>query len=232
MPLLVADCPRCSAKEHTFDVLAANPCGLRYGWQKWFETFCRCRACQTTTIFVLKYSVHADYHILDGQGLMSYNNALNRYCDIDRFVNQSDVGAVGAPEHLPDDVKLAFDEGARSLAVGCWNAAGCMFRTSIDLTTKDLLPEEEIEGLSRHARRNLAPRLRWLFGAGRLPAGLQELSSCVKEDGDDAVHAAILEKSDAEDLLDFTVALLERIYTEPRKLEIALERRQKRRVVT
>ena len=229
MPLLVADCPRCGAREHTFDVLAANSCGIRHGWQKWFETFCCCRACQMTTIFVLNYRVQADYGVLDRKGIMGYNNALNRYCDIDRFVNQSDVGAVDAPEYLPDDVKLAFEEGARSLAVGCWNAAGCMFRTSIDLTTKNLLPEEEVAGLNRHARRNLAPRLRWLFKAGRLPIDLQELSSCIKEDGDDAVHAAILEKSDAEDLLDFTSALLERIYTQPRKLEIALERRQQRR---
>ena len=229
MPLLVADCPRCSAKDHTFDVLAANQCAFQDGWQHWHESFSRCRACEKTTIFVLCDRIGKDCTALYRKGFMSYQSALNRYCDVDHFINYSDVYAVSAPDHLPENVKLAFEEAARTLAIGCWNAAGCMFRTSIDLATKDLLPEEEVDGLDRHTRRNLAPRLRWLFESGLLPVALRELSSCVKEDGDDAVHDATLEKDDAQDLLDFTVALLERIYTEPKKLEIALERRQQRR---
>ena len=229
MPMLVADCPRCGAKEHTFDVLASNPCAVSYGWQWWYETFSRCRSCEKTTIFVLCDRVGMNYESFHKIGLMSCDDALNKYCEVDHYINYSNVDAVGAPEHLPDDVKLSFEEGARSFAVGCWNAAGCMFRTSIDLTTKNLLPEEEVDGLDRHTRRNLAPRLRWLFECGRLPVALQELSSCIKEDGDDAVHTATLEKIDAEDLLEFTVALLERIYTEPKKLQIALERRKDRR---
>ena len=68
-----------------------------------------------------------------------------------------------------------------------------------------------MDGLDRQARRNLAPRLRWLFQSGLLPVALRELSSCVKEDGDDAVHDATLEKDDAQDLLDFTVALLGKV---------------------
>jgi hypothetical protein len=38
-----------------------------------------------------------------------------------------------------------------------------------------------------------------------------------------------LTKDDAEDLLDFTTALLERLITEPKKLELAEARRQTRR---
>jgi len=41
-------------------------------------------------------------------------------------------------------------------------------------------------------------------------------------------HAGNLEKEDIEDLLDFTVAFLERQITEPKKLELAEERRQAR----
>ena len=229
MPLLVVDCPRCGSKDHTFDVLAANPIGFAYGWQQWYETFCRCRACEKTSIFVLSQSTGADFEAFRQIGLMNHEDSLNKYCDVERFINIGDVNAVSPPEHLPDDVKLAFEEAARSLAIGCWNAAGCMFRTSIDLATKNFLPEGDVDGLDRQARRNLAPRLRWLFQSGLLPVALRELSSCVKEDGDDAVHDATLEKDDAQDLLDFTVALLERIYTEPKRLEIALERRQQRR---
>lgn len=43
------------------------------------------------------------------------------------------------------------------------------------------------------------------------------------------MHDGSLEKEDAEDLLDFTFALLERMYTEPERLRIAKERRESRR---
>ena len=71
--------------------------------------------------------------------------------------------------------------------------------------------------------------MRWLFGSGRLPQALQDLSHAVKEDGNDGAHAGILTAQDAEDLLDFTVALLERLYTEPKRLELAVARRAARR---
>lgn len=58
---------------------------------------------------------------------------------------------------------------------------------------------------------------------------LRELSLCIKEDGNDGAHAGSLTKDDAEDLLDFTFALLERIYTEPERLRLAQERRNARR---
>ncbi len=39
---------------------------------------------------------------------------------------------------------------------------------------------------------------------------------------------ALLSPADAEDLLDFTSVLLERIYTEPERLKIAQQRREQR----
>jgi len=62
-----------------------------------------------------------------------------------------------------------------------------------------------------------------------LPDALRDLSSCIKDDGNDGAHRGTLSKDDAEDLLDFTFALLERIYTEPEKLRVAQVRRKKRR---
>lgn len=104
-----------------------------------------------------------------------------------------------------------------------------MFRLCIDLVTRALLPEEETEGLNKRTRRNLGLRLPWLFDNGLLPETLRELSTCVREDGNDAAHAGTLTKQDAEDLLDFTTVLLERIYSEPERLRLAKERRLKRR---
>ena len=55
-------------------------------------------------------------------------------------------------------------------------------------------------------------------------------SSCVKEDENDGAHEGTLSKEDAYELLDFTTALLERMYTEPERLRLAKERRDARRI--
>jgi hypothetical protein len=71
--------------------------------------------------------------------------------------------------------------------------------------------------------------LPWLFAKGLVPEALKEMSSCIKEDGNDGAHAGSLTRVDVEDLLDFTTALLERMYTEPERLRLAQERRASRR---
>jgi hypothetical protein len=68
-----------------------------------------------------------------------------------------------------------------------------------------------------------------LFDNKILPEALHELSGCIKEDGNDGAHEGTLRKADAEDLLDFTAALLERLYTEPERLRLAQSRRDARR---
>lgn len=154
---------------------------------------------------------------------------MNKYVDIEGHVSIKDQATVAPPEYIPGNIEAVFKEGATCLAVGCYNAAGTMFRLCVDLATRLMLPEEEVEGLNAKVRRDLGLRLPWLFAKGLLPEALKELSSCIKEDGNDAAHTGTLTKTDAEDLLDFTTALLERMYTEPERLRLAQERRDSRR---
>jgi hypothetical protein len=91
------------------------------------------------------------------------------------------------------------------------------------------LPESDSNGLNAKIRRSLGLRLKWLFEQSLLPNALEDLSSCIKEDGNDGAHEGTLGKEDAEDILDFTFALLERMYTEPERLRLAKERREARR---
>lgn len=53
MPEMVTDCPRCNAKKHTFIVYSFNFLYADYGWKKYFETFCVCKHCAKSTIFVV-----------------------------------------------------------------------------------------------------------------------------------------------------------------------------------
>ena len=68
-----------------------------------------------------------------------------------------------------------------------------------------------------------------MFDHKILPVELRELAMCIREDGNDGAHAGTITKADADDLVDFTIALLERLVTEPKRLELAKERRDARR---
>jgi len=229
MPELVANCPRCGANRITFDLVSAIKTVLKYDWQNWYEAFCICRQCRRSTTYVLSESMDDDYEHVHKTGLVNIEGAVNRYVRIEGTITVKDSAAVAPPAYIPEQIDAVFREGATCLAVGCNNAAGTMFRLCIDLVTRTLLPEEETEGLNRGTRRNLGLRLPWLFDNRRLPETLRELSTCVREDGNDGAHAGTLTKEDAQDLLDFTAVLLERIYTEPEQLRLAQERRLQRR---
>jgi hypothetical protein len=136
---------------------------------------------------------------------------------------------VKAPEFTPPDIVNIFDEGAECLAIGCWNASGSMFRKIIDEISKARLPQEGES--DKHTRWNLKPRLAWLFKNSLLPKEVEGLADCIREDANDAVHNAPIGKGEATDLLDFTVELLERIYTMPGRLKAAEDRRLARRDV-
>jgi len=227
---LVADCPRCGASNITFDLESHIHISTEYGWQKWYEAFSVCRHCHRSTVFILAEKGTDESRFLERTPLYKVGTSANDFVRIEGFINIKNMSPLQAPEHVHPDVKAAFEEGAACLAINCFNAAAAMFRLSLDIATRALLPLEGAEGLNSKTRRDLGLRLPWLFDTGRLPASLRELSTCVKEDGNDGAHAGNLTKEDAEDLLDFSYALLERLYTEPGRLGEAAERRKARRV--
>ena len=230
MAELVTDCPRCGAIHITFDVLGQTVTGYQYDWQTWYEVFCICRHCRRSTVFKLcDNGIDEKEHIKKHGGLPNIKGSISRLIRVEGFISLKDAAGAEPPDHLPENIRAAFIEGTTCLAVKCYNAAGTMFRLCIDLATRPLLPEADEDGLNRRVRRDLGLRLPWLFDHGKLPDGLRDLSTCVKEDGNDGAHAGTLGSEDAADLLDFTTALMERIYTEPRRLELAKQRREERR---
>ena len=201
MPELVANCPRCGSSKITFDVTAAKMIAQYYDWQYWYETFCICRHCGHATIFVLSESVNSNYKYVHEVGILKVEGALNNYLNVEKYVSLKDQATIVPPEYIPKDIEAVFKEGATCLAVGCYNAAGTMFRLCVDLATRSMLPKEDPGGLNAKVRRDLGLRLPWLFANRHLPDALRELSSCIKEDGNDGAHAGTLKRPDAEDLL-------------------------------
>lgn len=235
MALLVSDCPRCGSNNITFDVTAQVYAYTRsYSWQDWYEIFCVCRACYRPTIFLVgldEMNVRDEFRKSDS--FVKFPSALNQYFRIERFISLRDNVTQKPPEHLPKEIEDAFTEGAACLSIGCNNAAATMFRLCVDLATRPLLPDpaNTTKAQPNHrTRRDLGLRLGWMFDNRILPSALRELAQCIREDGNDGAHVGNLTKEDAEDLLDFTVMLLERLITEPKRLALAEERRKARRL--
>lgn len=229
MAELIANCPRCGSKKITFDVKSAHVIDHAYGWQNHYEAFAVCRHCHRATVFVLSESVNGDYEYVHKVGLTKVEKALNGYVDIKGYVSLKDENVVSPPEFIPKEIDAAFREGATCFAVGCYNAAGTIFRLCIDLATRPKLPKDDAEGLTTKVRRDLGLRLPWLFDHGLIHPSLRDLSHCIQEDGNDGAHSGTLSREDAEDLLDFTYVLLERLYTEGKRVELATQRRMERR---
>lgn len=164
----------------------------------------------------------------DPMGLVKYNGFINDVVDVDGYISIKDNSQVAPPEHLPNDILVAFKEAATCQSTQCWNASAAMYRACIDLATKSLLPTEG-EPPNAYTRGRLGKRLEWLFDNSKLPLGLKELSHCIQQDGNDGVHDVNLTKHEVEDVADFTVQILEELYTQPHKIKLAAERRAARR---
>lgn len=230
---LVVDCPRCGAKEHTLDVKAADWIKESHNWQQNYEVYGTCRRCKRGTIFGIEQKELGDIYnskgLSNADGLIKTQETLNAYFRIRGYVSLKDEQKFSSPEHVPSEITVPFDEGATCLAVQCWNAAGAMFRVCLDNATRDLLPAEDPPGMNKRARYDLGLRLQWLFDQSLLASDLKKLATCIHQDGNDGAHRGNLTKEDAEDLLDFTVALLERLYTEPARVAEMEARRAARR---
>lgn len=233
MATIVTDCPRCGARLMTMDILADVFIGSRYDWQHCHEVTARCRRCHRPSLLLValqKARRKTDFG-KDGSITAAQGDIAGLF-SCERPITVAELAAKASPEHIPENIAHAFIEGTRCLAIGCHNAAAAMFRLCLDLATKSMLPDPADEGAPNgHQRRNLAPRLTWLFEKKLLPSDLQDLSTAVKDDGNDGAHDGTLSEDDADDLYDFAFALLERLYTHPARLAAAKERRDARKPV-
>jgi hypothetical protein len=228
LPEIVYDCPRCGARHITFDVNG----GTRLpdaGWKYQYEALCTCRKCKRSSIFVLLGKSIPLQQYLDHLGLMQVQGTIDEFVGVSGYVSIKDKNVMQPPADVPEEIGRIFTEGATCLAVECFNAAGTMFRLCVDLATQSIVPADTGQVPSQKVIRSLGLRMDWIFNHGLMPHSLKELSTCVKEDGNDGAHKGTLVRADADDLLDFTRELLEQLYSNPAKLERAKERRAARR---
>ncbi|MXO96709.1 DUF4145 domain-containing protein [Erythrobacter aquimaris] len=84
------------------------------------------------------------------------------------------------PEDLPPNIERFYLQGLENLAGQRWDAAGAMFRKTLDVATKLLDPENK--------KKNLFRRIEGLVASGLLTEAMGEWSHEIRLDGNDAVH--------------------------------------------
>jgi hypothetical protein len=222
MAMLILNCPRCGERKMTQDWIALTQYSEDGKLQP--ELMLQCRHCNKSSIWLVVGKPGNP----PVPNLGQQNSVINDQLIVLGVVRPAG-SLVKAPDFTPPEIVRIFDEGAECLAIGCWNASGSMFRKIIDEISKARLPKEGEP--DKNTRWNLKPRLVWLFKNNLLPKEVEGLADCIRQDANDAVHNAPIGQGEATDLLDFTVELLERIYTMSGRLKAAEERRLARRDV-
>ncbi len=232
MPIILYDCPRCTGSYVTFDVKSCNELGTTKNttWQHMYELFSVCRNCKKSTILIVVLSSYEHKNSLKkNEDVMGVKDSLNNVFKIEGFIGLRHNASHSAPDSVPENIKAVFEEAATCISNQCWNAAGAMFRTCVDLATKDMLPKENPKDLTSYQRNKLAPRIEWLFKKKKLPAELKKFANYIREDGNDSVHDGALKEEQARSLLDFTDLLLDRIYAKPAELKKRIKEQKKRK---
>jgi hypothetical protein len=232
MTFYVGKCNHCSTDKIRFDVLS-------YCFDPEYDLnyfFINCENCNTPTVLSMKANdvdvediLKKKEFPLDGP----YN--ISEYFYNERIINTPSDSIARCPEHVPNNLKLIFDEAALCYSHNCYIACASMFRLCLDMTTKELLNEwlEANQGLADQPNSSqkdkLYNRIEFLIERGVIPKDLKDYAHHIRLDGNDAAHDGSTEKEEAEDLLDFSELFLERIYTMKKQLDIAQARRLARR---
>lgn len=164
------------------------------------------------------------------------NKSLND--DFDIILSQPVFSGIAVcPEYVPENIKRIFLEAGKCFSVGAFDASGAMSRKVLDASTRTLVKVEPQSVDRDHADyiswkqfKDLRLRLDWLFDRGKLPNSLEELASCVHQDGNDAAHSLeTIGRESALDLQEFTISILETLYTVPGRVAANIQRREQRR---
>ncbi|WP_143256060.1 DUF4145 domain-containing protein [Altererythrobacter xiamenensis] len=116
--------------------------------------------------------------------------------------------SIDVPENLPKNVENFYLQGLESLRAERWDAAGAMFRKSLDVGTKLISPELKSE--------SLFSRINTLVERHLLTEAMGQWSHEIRIDGNGAVHDELPEtESDANAIQKFTEAFLRYAFTLP-----------------
>lgn len=122
------------------------------------------------------------------------------------------------PEALPDSVKAAYDQAARSFHVSLFEPCVLMSRKCLEAVCKILNADGK----------NLSARLDRLYQDGHIDSRLLNWAHQIRLVGNEAAHdiEMMVTKEDARDIFDFTEAILVYIFSLTKRFEELQNRRR------
>ena len=190
---LVADCPHCSVRRVSFSVLSGFE--RRQGTARNFELFAQCGHCQQGIIAVFEIDINA---------LLNFST----FSDVDPVTTYPPWPTPHAPHHTPDVVAEFFVEGINNMS-GNWNAAGVMFRRTLEEALKHKFPN--LSG-------DLNSRIQKAAEQNKLTPELAEWAHKIRLEGNQAAHGKY-EERDARQLSTLTEMVLWYLFTLPGMLK-------------
>lgn len=172
------------------------------------------------TVFSLLACPSCDLAILVSRGVEDFGGEYEYYAVHELYPARHRALGDAAPE----SVRRAFAEAQDCLRAGAATAAALMCRRAIEEATKSL---------DQNGRFPLAKVLRALHSEGTLDDRLFEWADALKLAGNDAAHETDAEITlrDAEDLLAFTEAFAEYLFTYRKRFDEYRERRAAARTI-
>lgn len=235
-PFLIQDCPRCHSKRITFDAMERQYVGSGGSdWQMIFEVPAVCRYCERVVVWRIMLADYQAATATNRNEFWTQATNLASVFTIKGYASLKDSTGTPPPEYVPTEIANVFNEASLSHAVDCPNASAAMSRLCLDMVTKNLLPDAEDTSVAQpnsNQRKRLFDRLDWLFEQRRLPDDLKDLADTIRQHGNDGAHDGTCTTIDAEDLLDFTSNVLERVYTQPERVRLARQRALDRRAAS
>ena len=193
------DCPHCGTRHASFDILHEyRPPALAQE----IHAFGKCGVCGKAVAVV--------FHVL-GLKVPQHQFTLNSHFyghprDVTEITFYPPPATPEAPDHLPDNVRAFFLEAVDNVKTGP-NAAGAMFRKSVDVALKHVAPE--LKG-------NLVKRIDKAADARKLTPELAKWAHHVRLEGNDAAHDEDpFTRKEAEALYQITELVLMYLFTLP-----------------
>ncbi|MBZ9795342.1 DUF4145 domain-containing protein [Mesorhizobium sp. ES1-4] len=181
--------------------------------------FCQCTSCGRE--FLLD-----SYFSLSSLGALSTSEALAAGPELGKKMMWDvcfPAEYADCPEDVPDPIKVFYLEAVRALGSSLPNAAGAMFRKTLEAATLDqnitsLLSSMAINGYSK---KSLFGRIEELNKSGVISPVIFRLADAIRQEGNAAVHdTTAYSLSEAKALKAFTESVLMQLFTIPAKLSL------------
>ncbi|MCX2696697.1 DUF4145 domain-containing protein [Ochrobactrum chromiisoli] len=210
MAFFVRDCVRCGVRTIQHMLVGQTQTDAKnYEW----EVIGACTDCQQASVYLFRLRAIGESPMTYTKGNIETNQSSLAGTPIRIATTSMELS-----EYIPKRIAGLFREANECRQMTWYEAAGSMYRKTLDVATKHIFSHDP-----RLAEKNPANALRSRIKAmgemGILEHDIVELADIVALDGNDAVHDEDpYTKEEAEALEDLTLDLLDRLFVRPAKI--------------